>query len=115
MKYPLQESIPFEYYNLPGEDSDEYFLNENSNFKINKIEEVIDKLQLDHLNQEEKEHVIEIVREFPDSFYLPGEPLTSTHLVQHKIYTIEEIPINTCTYRFSPALKEEIERSITEM
>ena len=83
-----QELIPFEYYNLPGEDLDEYFLNENLKFERGKIEEVIDKLQLDHLNQEEKEHVVETVREFPDSFYLPGEPLTSTHLVQPKIFKI---------------------------
>ena len=72
-------------------------------------------MELDHLNQEEKEHVIEIVQEFPDSFYLPGEPLTSTHLVQHKIHTKDEIPINTRPYRFSPAQKEEIERVITKM
>ena len=51
---PSQELIPFEYYNLPGEDSDESFLNENFKFERNKTEEVIDKLQLDHLNQEKK-------------------------------------------------------------
>ena len=79
---------------------DEYFLTENFKFERDKIEEVIDKLQLDHLSQEEKEHVIEIVREFPDSFYLPGEPLTSTHLVQHKIHTTDEIPIKPRPYRF---------------
>ena len=115
IEIPPQELIPFEYYNLPGEDSDEYFLAENFKCERGKIEEVIDKLQLDHLNQEEKEHVIEIVREFPGSFYLPGKPLTSTHLVQHKIHITDEIPINTRPYRFSPAQKEEIERVITKM
>ena len=76
---------------------------------------MIDKLRLNHLNQEEKEHVIKIAQEFPDSFYLPGEPLISTHLVQHKIHTTDEIPINTHPYRFSRAQKEEIERVITKM
>ena len=47
------------------------------------------KSQLDHLNQEEKEHVIEIVREFTDIYTRP--------------------------YRFSTAQKKEIERVMTKM
>ena len=33
IEIPPQELIPFEYYNLPGEDSDEYFLAENFKFE----------------------------------------------------------------------------------
>ena len=55
------------------------------------------------------------MRKFPDIFYLPEEPLTFTHLVQHKIHTKDEIPRNTRPYRFLPAQKEEIERVITKM
>ena len=103
------------YYNLPGVDSNKYFLNENFEFERNKIEKVINNVQLNHLNKEEKEHVIEIIREFQDSFYLSGELLTSTHLVQHRIHTTDEIPINIRPYRFSTAQKEEVERVITKM
>ena len=46
IKIPPQELIPPEYYNLPGEDSDEYFSIKNLKFERDKIEEVIDKLQL---------------------------------------------------------------------
>ena len=43
IEIPPQELIPFEYYDLPGEDSDEYFLTKNLKFKREKIKEVIGK------------------------------------------------------------------------
>ena len=57
-----------------------------------------------------EDHVLEIVREFPNNCYLPGEPLTPTHLVQHKIHTLDDVPINTRPYQFSPSQREEVER-----
>ena len=69
-------------------------------------------LRLDHLNPEEKEHVLEIIRDFPDNFYLPGESLTPAHLVRHRIHTLDDVPINTRPYRFSPSQREEVERVI---
>ena len=72
-------------------------------------------MQLDNFYQEGKKQVIEIVREFPENFHLAGEPQTSTHFVQHKIHTTDEISINTHPYRFSPAQKKEIERVLTKI
>ena len=112
---PAQEIIPFEYCKLPGEDFNEDSADEDYPPPVNKAEEVIKNLRLDHLNPEEKDHVLEIVREFPDNFYIPGEPLTPTHLVQHKIHTLDDVPINTRRYRFSPSQREEIERVIQKM
>ena len=77
-----------------------------------KADEVIKTLRLDHLNAEENDHELEIVKEFTDNFYLPGEPLTPTHLVQNKIHTLNDVPINTRPYRFSPSQKEEVEKVI---
>ena len=55
---------------------------------------------------DEKDHVLEIV---------PGEPLTPTHQVQHKIHTLDDVPINTRPYRFSPSQRDEVERVIQKM
>ena len=109
---PPQEIIPFEYYKFPGEDFDEYSAEEDYSSPVDKAEEVIKHLRLDHLNPEENEHLLEIIREFPDNFYLPGKPPTPTHLVQHKIHTLDDVPINTRPYRFSPSQREEVERVI---
>ena len=72
-------------------------------------------LRLDHLNPEEKDHILEIVREFPDNYYPPGEPLTPTHLLQHKIHTLDGVPINTIPYRFPPSQRKKVERLIYKM
>ena len=108
IELPPQEIIPFKYYKLPGEDFDEDSVDEDYSPPVNKAEEVIKNLRLDYLNPEEKDHVLEIDREFPDNFYLPGEPLTPTYLVKHKIHTLDDVPINTRPYRFSPSQREEV-------
>ena len=68
---------------------------------------MIDSLRLNHLNAGKKEYVLEIVKEYPDVFHLPKEPLTPTHLVQHKIHTMDKVPMHIRPYRFSPVQKEE--------
>ena len=96
-----QEIIIFKYYKLPGEYFHEESTDEDYSPPVNKADEVIKNLRLDHLNPEEKDHVLEIVREFPDNFYLPGEPLTPTYLLQHKIHTLDDMLfINSRPYRF---------------
>ena len=67
---------------MPGEDFDEDSADKDYSPPVNKADEVLKNLRLDHLNPEGKDHVLEIVREFHDNFYLPGEPLTPTDLVQ---------------------------------
>ena len=103
IELPPQEIIPLEYYKFPGEDFDEYSADEYYSTPVIKAEEVIKHLRLDHLNPEEKEHVLEIIREFPDNFYLL-EPLTPTHLVQHKIHTLDDVPINTSPHNKSRSI-----------
>ena len=91
---------------MPGEDFDEDSADEDCSAPVNKADEAIKNLRLDHLNPEEKDHVLKIVRKFSDNLYLPGEPLTPTHLVQHKIHTLDDVPINTRPYRFSPSQRK---------
>ena len=110
-----EEIIPFGYYKLPGEDFDVDSKDEDYLPPVNKADEVIKNLCLDHLNMEEKDHVLDIFKEIPENFYLPGEPLTPTHLVQQKIHTLDNVPINTRPYRFSPSQREEVGRVIQKM
>ena len=68
IELPPQKIIPFESYKLAGEDFDKDSADEDYSPPANEAEEVIKNLRLDHLNAEEKEHVLEIVTEFPDNF-----------------------------------------------
>ena len=56
IELPPQEIIRFEYYKLQGEDFDQDSVDEDYSPPVNKAEEVIKNLQLDHLNPE-KDHV----------------------------------------------------------
>ena len=50
-------------------------------------------LRLDHLNQDEYEHVGRLVINSADRFQIPGEPLGGTNVLQHLIPTIDDSPI----------------------
>lgn len=43
-------------------------------------------LKLDHLNDEERQSILEICRDFHDLFHLPGDALTTTTATTHKIH-----------------------------
>ena len=82
------------------------------NQRIEKIEEI---LHLDHLNSEEKESIEKLIYENSDCFHVPGEPLGYTPVLQHRIDTTDDQPINTRQYRFPPVHKEEMNRQVKEL
>jgi len=68
--------------------------------KKNKVTEIIGLVHLEHLNIEEIKSVITLISNSKDRFHIPGEKLTSTHVL-HQIRTTDDQPINTRQYRFS--------------
>jgi len=85
---------------------------------LNKREKKIDALRLDHLNSEERIHVEELIKkgsEKASCFYLSGENLEHTNILQHRIPTINEIPIHTRQYRFPAIHKDEINKQVNEL
>lgn len=75
----------------------------------------LQSINLDDLNSEEKETAETIINELVNLFHLPGDRLTYSDTVTHKIETIDSIPINVRQYRFPPVHKEEIDRQIGEL
>ena len=65
-------------------------------------------LCLDHLNQDEYEHVKRLIINSADRFWIPGKPLEATNVLQHSILTIDNSPIFSTQYLFPPVHKEEI-------
>ena len=72
-------------------------------------------LRLEHLNDQENENVIKLIKNSQDQFHVPGEKLTATHVLQHRIITTDDQPINTRQYRFPQLHKEEINRQVEEL
>ncbi|CAB0031393.1 unnamed protein product, partial [Trichogramma brassicae] len=108
------EIIPFEYVvqdfesDSPSEVEDRPVLNAEQ--RNSQIREALD---LNPLNpEEEKASVLALVRDYPELFLLPGDPLPCTNLVYHEIPLENEIPINTKQYRHPPVHKEVIQKDI---
>lgn len=46
---------------------------------------------------------------------LPGDKLSKTNAIQHKIPTTDDIPINIKQYRHPPHLRDEIQKQVEEL
>uniref|UniRef100_A0ABD2WZL2 Uncharacterized protein n=1 Tax=Trichogramma kaykai TaxID=54128 RepID=A0ABD2WZL2_9HYME len=60
--------------------------------RVKKIFELLDPKTLEHLNDEEIQHIKDLISESPYTFELPGEPLKPTNVITHKIETTSDIP-----------------------
>ena len=60
-----------------------------------RVRELKDIIHMEHLNDEEREHVAELIETNCDLFHLPGDPLGKTSAVTHKIQTTDDVPIHT--------------------
>lgn len=93
-------------------------LNSKSCFTIKerkKKDKVMEMLRLEHLNAEELSHVEGLIEKNSDCFHLPDEKLNHTNVLEHRIPTINEIPIHTRQYRFPVIHKDEINKQVNEL
>jgi len=81
----------------------------------NRVQKIKNLLNLNHLNEEEREHVNQIIRENADRFHLPEEKLQCTNITKHTIPTTDDLPIHVKQYRYPPAHKDEIDRQINHL
>ncbi|KAM0730323.1 Retrovirus-related Pol polyprotein from transposon 17.6 [Formica fusca] len=81
----------------------------------NRPAEIIESLRLEHLNETERKSIIKLITDSQDRFHIPGEKLTATHVLQHRIPTTDDQPINTRQYRFPQIHKEEINKQVEEL
>ena len=88
------------FYNVTDEDSAEC---------IKKL------IRLDHLHQDDYEHVEKLIKNNADRFQIPGQPLEATNVLQHSIPTVGDVPMFSRQYRFPPVYKEEITRQVDKL
>lgn len=75
----------------------------------------LNKLRLDHMNDEERNEITKLCLQYKDIFYCDQLPLTFTNQVKHHIRTKNEDPIYTKPYRQPPAQAAEIERQVEKL
>ena len=82
------------------------------NERVNKLGEL---LRLKHLSPNQFRDIESILTKYADRFYLTGDIMPATNVIEHEIPTTTNIPIRIKQFRHPPVLKEEINRQVKEM
>ena len=80
-----------------------------------RVECIKKLLRLDHLNQDEYEHIEKLIKNNAHRFQIPREPLEAINVLQHSNPNVDDYPIFSRQYRFPPVNKEEITRQVQEL
>lgn len=72
-------------------------------------------IRIQHLNIEEKSALLKILSKNSKILHNESEKLSCTSAIQHRIKTVDDIPVHTKTYRYPHVHKAEVEKQIDEM
>lgn len=72
-------------------------------------------IRTDHMNTEERNAIINLIKSYSDIFHLENQPLSFTNQIKHTIRTTDEIPIYTKSYRYPQVYKQEVQNQIEDM
>lgn len=83
----------------------------------NRLENLLEKLNLEHLNEEEKISITEVLNEYSDVFFLKGDKLNANNKLPKLKIQIKENqkPLNLKNYRTPFALKKHMEENLEKM
>ena len=87
----------------------------SSKTAADRIQKLKNTIPAEHLNEEEREHVADLINSNYDLFHLPGDALGKTNVVTHNIPTIDDMPIHTKQYRYPLIHREEIDKQMKEL
>lgn len=91
-------------------------MNINSNFSEQRTNTLLEQIDLEGLNIEERNSITNLLREFSDIFYLKEDKLSHTNVITHKIDLIENAkPLNTKPYRIPMSQREQIDKEIQNL
>lgn len=92
----------------------QYLQSKSENYSIEKVN-VTRLIRTDHLNDLEKEALLNIVKNYKDLFPNNDEKLTHTSTIKHKIKLKDDTPIYTKNYRLPQTLKKDVQEHITKL
>ncbi|KAL7297217.1 hypothetical protein TKK_0009623 [Trichogramma kaykai] len=80
--------------------------------RMQRLKSIIDT---SHLDTSELDSIDSLLQEHSDRFYLEGDELPATNVVEHKITTVDDIPVNQKQYRLPHSLREEVKRQVDDL
>lgn len=115
-KIELVVTQPFKVINHKLDEADLNYIESTKDIEIDKLLiDNLNKLRLDHTNNEERNKIISLCREYKDIFYCDQLPLTFTNQVKHRIRTKNEDPIFVKPYRQAPVQTKEINNQVEKL
>ena len=72
-------------------------------------------MKLDHLNNDERNNIVKLLKNNEDLFYKESDILSSTSEIYYEIVTTFDKPLYSKIYRYPQIHEKEIERQINEM
>ena len=83
--------------------------------KQNRIDKIIESLNMEGLNQLERDSIRKLVSYFPGQFHLQRDKLCKTSKITHEIPTTDNIPINVKQYRYPPHLRDAVRQQVQDL
>ena len=80
-----------------------------------KVFAELDPNSLKHSNEEEINHIKQLIEENSRIFSLPGEKLQATHLITHEFKLKSDIPVCAKGFRPPPIIKERFQLEIDDL
>lgn len=113
---PIQVEQFAEYELSPeGSNNNNNNFNNLNHFNVDKIKFDLSKVRTDHMNNEERNAILKLIKEYSDIFHIEGNKLTFTSKIKHNIRTTDEIPVYTKSYRYPYVHKNEVQTQIKKM
>lgn len=92
---------------------------DNDPFDLMELPTQIDPINYnfrdDHMNNEEKEALQEVIKQNKEVLYTESDKLSFTHKIKHKIRTTDCIPVHTKSYKYPYAFENEVQEQVRKM
>ena len=86
----------------------------NINGYVDREKLIKESLRLNHMNNEEKVKLWNVLRQFTNQFYLPEDPLPVIPGIKYKIITDTENPIFKPQFRLNREIHEQVRKLVKE-
>lgn len=100
------------------ENSFVFQLSSNRNADVcltSRLDKILNLINIKHLDKDQYNSFKELLTKFTLIFFLEGDKLRGTNLIEHRIVTLNDRPVFTRQYRTPPHLQQEIKTQIDNM
>lgn len=95
--------------------TEHYTTSSNLNHMTTNPHFSFDLIRTEHLNEEEKRLLENILEKYKDIFHIDGNNLSFTNEIKHVIHTHDEVPVYTKPYRYPQIHRDEVRTQINKM